>query len=104
MDLIAVTRAIAADIVEVAAGTDFTLVRDAEGVVYGTGRNHLGQLSRSVAAETIDRFVVLHQQRLSALGLPRIRGRARCGTTLVAAPPRWSPSATRVSYQWQANG
>lgn len=37
-------------------------------------------------------------------GTPRIRGKARVGSTLVAHPGKWTPGIVVLTYQWLRNG
>jgi alpha-tubulin suppressor-like RCC1 family protein len=84
--------------VEVDLGWDSALVRNADGVVLGAGRNDDGRLTGSTTPETA--LTVLAGQKLINYRRPSISGHAKVGKTLRAHVGRWSVVPKHFAYQW----
>jgi alpha-tubulin suppressor-like RCC1 family protein len=95
---------IAADVTSIAVGNHMLLVRDAQGIVYGTGNNQYDQLTTGAGSPSTDSFEVLSGQRVVNTVLPGLSGAARYGTTISAGVGAWSLPPTGFSYQWRAGG
>lgn len=92
----------AATYVEVASGRDFSLLRDANGVVYGTGKNDVGQLGAGPATRTT--VTVIPGQTLVPVGGATITGTAVVDQVLTAHESPWSPSVGTSAFQWTRDG
>lgn len=91
-----------ARVVEAAVGENDTLVRDADGVVLGSGDNAYQQLTGQPVQYTS--MVVLHGQKVISYAKPSITGTRKVGHTLSAHVGSFSVKPTHYAYQWLRNG
>jgi alpha-tubulin suppressor-like RCC1 family protein len=91
-----------AQVVEAAVGESDTLVRDADGVVLGSGDNSYKQLTGLPTQYTS--MVVLHGQKVISYVKPSITGTRKVGHTLAAHVGSFSVEPTHYAYQWMRNG
>jgi alpha-tubulin suppressor-like RCC1 family protein len=91
-----------ARVVEAAIGESDTLVRDADGVVLGSGDNAYTQLTGPAAQYTS--MVVLAGQKVISYVRPSITGTRKVGYTLTAHVGAFSVRPTQYAYQWLRNG
>ena len=86
-----------------ATNSSHTLVRTADGVAWGMGRNSNNQLTARNPSYTTG-MSPLGGQLLLATSRPTIRGVARVGGVLTAGPGSWDPAATHYAYRWLRDG
>jgi alpha-tubulin suppressor-like RCC1 family protein len=91
-----------ARVVEAAVGENDVLVRDADGVVLGSGDNAYQQLTGVSAQYTS--MVVLAGQKVISYVKPSIAGKPKVGHTLTAHVGSFSVKPTHYAYQWLRNG
>ncbi|MFD1824545.1 MULTISPECIES: RCC1 domain-containing protein [Mumia] len=86
-----------------ATNSSHTLVRTADGVARGIGRNSNNQLTaRNPNLTTV--VAPLGGQLLLATRRPTIRGVSRVGDVLTVDVGAWSPAATHYAYRWLRDG
>jgi alpha-tubulin suppressor-like RCC1 family protein len=88
--------------VEVAVGENDVLVRDADGVVLGSGDNAYMQLTG--AAASYSSLVLMHGQKVISYVAPTIAGTRKVGSTLTASVGSFSVKPTHYTYQWRRHG
>ncbi|KAA1425100.1 hypothetical protein FE697_004255 [Mumia zhuanghuii] len=98
------SRRVASDVVGISAtNSSHTLLRTADGMVWGLGRNQNEQLTARNPSMTTGASP-LSGQLLAAGARPVIRGVARVGGVLSAGAGAWTPAATHYAYRWYRNG
>jgi alpha-tubulin suppressor-like RCC1 family protein len=91
-----------ARVVEATIGESDALVRDADGVVLGSGDNASKQLTGQPGQYTS--MVVLHGQKVISYVKPSITGTRKVGHTLTAHVGSFSVKPTHYAYRWLRNG
>ncbi|WP_370617307.1 hypothetical protein [Mumia sp. Pv 4-285] len=98
------SRRVTSDVVGISAtNSSHTLLRTADGMVWGLGRNQSRQLTARNPSMTTGASL-LSGQLLIARARPVVRGAARVGGVLSAGAGAWSPAATDYAYRWYRNG
>jgi alpha-tubulin suppressor-like RCC1 family protein len=88
-------------ITELASSETDSIVRDSDGIVYGTGGNATGELTGTGGRQALTAFA---GQPLAAATRPAITGSAKVGSRLTASKGDWSPTPTAFGYQWSRSG
>ena len=90
-------------VVEVVGGNGWSLVRDSDGLVFGTGKNLDGQLT---GVDTSPRYAltVLSGQKIANATRPTITGTKTRGHRLSGHVGDWSVRPTSYTYRWLRNG
>jgi alpha-tubulin suppressor-like RCC1 family protein len=92
-----------ARVVEAAVGENDVLLRDADGVVLGSGDNAYNQLTGPPTTQYRS-MVVLPGQKVLPYAKPSITGTQAVGHTLTAHVGSFSVKPTHYAYQWRRNG
>lgn len=87
------------EVVEITAGQVGTLIRDRDGVVFGTGINDYRQHDGATYFQ-LNALKRVANQRISQAASPTIGGAPGVGKKLQATAGAWSPTPTGLTYSW----